>query len=100
MAKLATVLMQHTALVDRQRCAFGHRDQGRGVAHAADEVLGARQNLARIEGLGDVFVGAAFEADDAFDLEVEAIEARCYTVMASAPYTAQRETVGLTLLKR
>ena len=66
--ELAPIVVQRTALAHRH-----HDPRWRGalqarMAHATDQVLGPRQDLARIEGLGDVLIGAAFEADDALDL--------------------------------
>ena len=91
--QLAAIVVQRTALAHRH-----HDPRWRGavqarVAHATDQVLGTRQDLARVEGLGNVFVGAAFEADDAFNLILPSGHQDDADLRAHPQFARQRQAI-------
>jgi len=75
---------------------FAVRHQvGRQAARAAQDDLDARQQFARVEGLGQVVVGAEFEADDAVDLVAARGEHQDRQRAVLPPRLAQIETVAI-----
>ena len=81
----------------RSRCA-GSRPARRGggaaaLLHAAHHALEARAQLARVERLGDVVVGADLEADDAVDDVAGAGDHDDADVVALAQVAREREAV-------